>query len=216
MGVSTKRLVGCYDTIIIHLTCSICTEVLWKPVTCEQCENSFCDECIYQWLQHQKHRDGNKMCPFNCQYKQRKRIPPLLINLLSQLKFECIYAQNGCEETLSYEALEQHELNCDYQISQCDGCLQSVLKKYIIQHQIESFCKILQCEQCKMKYRQQDKHDEAQCLENQIKNRNANIKRRQQEQEQQQQMSSIPRPEIPVEHNHQVSRGNRSFIYLFL
>ncbi|EGR32475.1 traf-type zinc finger family protein, putative [Ichthyophthirius multifiliis] len=41
---------------IDHLICPICMNILWKPLSCSECLQSFCKACINQWLQSNQQR----------------------------------------------------------------------------------------------------------------------------------------------------------------
>ncbi|CAF4272312.1 unnamed protein product, partial [Rotaria magnacalcarata] len=127
---STTEL-GCLDSSRIYvdkrfseasseLICSICQNVLWKPIACTTCENAFCTGCIRTWINKQQ-QSKQVTCPFNCTFKE-KRPPPILNSLLSKLRVYCAYASNGCEEVLSYDALEGHEQTCQYERTPCKIC----------------------------------------------------------------------------------------------
>ncbi|CAF1168955.1 unnamed protein product [Adineta steineri] len=92
---------GQYSGLGSELICSICHNVLWKPVD--------------------KQIDYRATCPFNCVFRE-KRVPPILNSLLSKLQFYCAYASNGCEHLLPYDALEKHEETCPYERIPCGIC----------------------------------------------------------------------------------------------
>jgi len=110
-----------YSQLGSELICSICHNVLWKPVACATCENAFCAGCIRTWAtkQHNCFRQGT--CPFYCEF-QEKRAPPILNSLLSKLQLYCAYAPNGCQEVLAYDALERHEQTCPAEQTPCQIC----------------------------------------------------------------------------------------------
>ncbi|CAF1245687.1 unnamed protein product [Adineta steineri] len=161
MGIEVNCIVNSKESSIDLITCLICHDILWKPVTCEICENSFCNDCITLWLE--KHPS---VCPNNCDYKQRQRPPLLLVQLLSKLQVICKNQHTGCEDVLSYESLEQHEHECDFHMEQCTGCSKSMLKKERNIH--EKLCDQieLQCHVCQVKYRRINGHNEVECLQN--------------------------------------------------
>ncbi|CAF1543023.1 unnamed protein product [Adineta ricciae] len=161
MGIDVDRIVNSNGNSTDLITCSICHDILWKPCTCEICENSFCDDCISLWLE--KHPN---VCPNNCEYKQRQRLPLILVQLLSKLKILCKNQQTGCQDILSYESLEQHECQCDFQIEQCIGCSKAMPKKERNIH--EPLCEQveLQCHVCQGKYKRMNGHDQIECLQN--------------------------------------------------
>ncbi len=103
-----------------ELICSICHNVLWKPVACSTCENAFCATCVRTWINKQT-SVGQATCPFNCRF-QEKRAPPILNSFLSKLQIVCAYAPNGCRQVVSYDALEKHEETCPSERSPCQIC----------------------------------------------------------------------------------------------
>ncbi|CAF4112495.1 unnamed protein product, partial [Adineta steineri] len=161
MGIDVDRIVNSKESSIDLITCLICHDILWKPVTCEICENSFCNDCITLWLE--KHPS---ICPNNCDYKQRQRPPLLLVQLLSKLQIICKNHYTGCKDVLSYESLEQHEHECDFQMEQCTGCSKSMLKKERNIHEKTCDQIELQCHVCQLKYRRINGHNEVECLQN--------------------------------------------------
>ena len=108
-----------YPDIGAELICSICANILWKPVACARCENAFCGRCIRAWI-NTKHGQ-NKPCPFNCHFEE-KRAPPVLNSFLAKLQVSCVYAPNGCRTILPYDSIEGHEQICDYEQVPCGIC----------------------------------------------------------------------------------------------
>ena len=128
MGLGEERIVDLTDAIKNVVTCSICLDVFWKPVSCESCENAFCGECMASWL-----RDNPKKCPNRCdQYKQRPHIPGILTKLLSELKVRCQYVNSGCSAILSYESLEKHEQECPKNNNASTKKLSSTVRKPVV------------------------------------------------------------------------------------
>jgi hypothetical protein len=161
-SLSTDRLNDEIDDDLI--LCPICTNILWKPITCKTCENSFCLKCMRLWLNQKPNK-----CPFNCTFEERKP-PPILMKILSKLKLHCRHQSSGCLLLISYEDLEKHELQeCQYRIIQCPGCLQEMLKKDFDIHEKEG-CHLVQstCLKCGIIYNQRHGHNELECLKKQI------------------------------------------------
>ncbi len=113
-----------YSEVGSELLCCICQNVLWKPVACSTCENSFCADCMRTWTNKQN-SSKQVTCPFNCAFRE-KRAPPILNSLLSKLQIYCAYAPNGCDEVLSYDGLEKHEQECQYERTPCQICKKPV------------------------------------------------------------------------------------------
>jgi hypothetical protein len=162
MGLPADRIVSSDGSSTDLITCLICHDILWKPVTCELCENSFCTACITAWLGKNK----TNVCPNNCDYRQRQRVPLLLVQLLSKLKLTCENNMNGCREVLAYESLEQHQLHCGFEMKQCKGCLQTMLKMDLDVHEGGCGEIELECKVCKVKYQRKNGHNGVECLQN--------------------------------------------------
>ena len=50
-----------------ELTCSICTEILYQPLTLLDCLHTFCGSCLHGWFTHQAKRAAGKVAhPYTC------------------------------------------------------------------------------------------------------------------------------------------------------
>jgi hypothetical protein len=160
-SLTTDRINGEFDDDLI--LCPICTNILWKPIACKTCENSFCLKCIRLWLNEKPNQ-----CPFNCHFQERKP-PGILLKLLSKLKFDCSNKSNGCTLSIPYEALEKHQLQeCLFRFIQCPNCSKEILFKDLDIHQKE-LCSDIQstCLKCSTIYKQKDGHTYLDCLKKQ-------------------------------------------------
>jgi len=129
-SLSIDRINNEFDEDLI--VCPICTNILWKPITCKTCENSFCLKCIRLWLNQKANQ-----CPFNCHFQERKCLG-ILLKLLSKLKLSCENKINGCQISIDYEALEKHQLNeCQFRFIKCLNCFKEILSKDFHIHQKE-------------------------------------------------------------------------------
>ena len=94
-----------YKLIENFSTCTICGGILWEPMQCSVCDNSFCKNCLNAWFKLSNHNE----CPFKCPnstFKESK----LVKRMLSILKFKC---PNECNEPIPYEELLIHtKKNC--------------------------------------------------------------------------------------------------------
>jgi len=130
----SERVVG--DSPGTEVICSICHNVLWKPIACRTCENIFCSQCIRTWtnnmnirqsdqfvtaMNDEKPNDNAKTCPFHCMFEE-KQAPPIVNTLLSKLELYCAYRPNGCQQKLNYNALEVHEQMCEFEHVPCPVC----------------------------------------------------------------------------------------------
>ena len=149
------------------LNCMICTNILWKPVACETCENHFCEGCINTWLSKNK----ENLCPNHCNFKLRKP-QPILVSLLSQLKIKCLNDEFGCDRVLNYEEFDNHFSIClDFLDRICEGCNSKIRGKEFERH-IE-FCDLIKitCEECHESFARKDAgdHNQITCLQSKVK-----------------------------------------------
>jgi hypothetical protein len=94
-GISSDRVKGVSSINVNHLECSICHNVLWKPVACQSCETPFCSECIHQWLS-----DNPNQCPNQCESYKERKCPPFIAKLLAELQISCFYKSTDCQQVV--------------------------------------------------------------------------------------------------------------------
>jgi len=94
-GLSSERVRGPPVNVDL-LACSICQDVLWKPVACQSCETPFCSSCINRWLTN----NPNK-CPNRCETFTERKCPPFIAALLAQLPITCFYQSKGCQKVVT-------------------------------------------------------------------------------------------------------------------
>jgi len=94
-GLPSERIRGPSSVNIEYLDCSICRDLLWKPVACQICETPFCSPCINQWLV-----SNPTKCPNRCGRYTERKCPPFIAKLLAQLQIACFYQSNGCEQVI--------------------------------------------------------------------------------------------------------------------
>jgi hypothetical protein len=95
-GLFSERVRGPPSVIVDRLACSICHDVLWKPVACELCETPFCATCISRWL-----TDNPNNCPNRCAVYIERKCPPFIAMLLAQLQITCFYQSRGCQQVIT-------------------------------------------------------------------------------------------------------------------
>jgi hypothetical protein len=93
-GLPSNRVSGPSGANIVELGCSICHDLLWKPIACQTCETPFCSVCIAQWLANKTN------CPNGCKVYIERKCPPFVARLLAQLQINCIYESKGCEQVI--------------------------------------------------------------------------------------------------------------------
>ncbi|CAF1454165.1 unnamed protein product [Rotaria sp. Silwood1] len=187
VGLPSDRVRNKLSSDLEDLHCSICRNILWKPVACQRCETPYCSACIKKWL-----REGRNQCPVGCQPFAERTCPPSIVKQLSRLQIACIYESNNCREILPCEALEKHETECGFQPQTCPGCHSSFAKKSIEKH--KSQCPLIEitCADCKIVYNQGDatrSHTDMKCLKEQFQQF-----RHQRQEENKQSKEEIKRP----------------------
>ena len=109
MGYDPSRFSGPVDD---ELKCPICCCVLQEAVQAPECEHTFCQECIQEWLSRQT------SCPVDRQPLTRgglKPAPRVLRNFLAKLDIKCDFAGvNGCPAVVKLENLQSHTDTCDF------------------------------------------------------------------------------------------------------
>jgi len=149
---------------IKRVTCSICHKIFWKPVCCSECENSFCKFCMRQWFQK------SKECPNRCVFKAKK-VPPVIKDMLSDIKVTCFYRGNGCGENLSYDNLEKHQNECGFVAFECGGCKNLFCKNKLEGHEKDCPLVMVKCDHCEATITRVEmkSHTEVACLQSQVK-----------------------------------------------
>ncbi|CAF3336864.1 unnamed protein product [Rotaria socialis] len=178
-GISADRVCDASGISVGHLECSICHDLLRKPIACQSCETPFCSVCIYRWLIANPNN-----CPNQCETFVERKCPPFIAKLLSQLHIACYYQSKGCPQIISYEALDKHESECDYQPQQCPGCRLQILKKDFHNHTKNCASVGLTCQDCCLVYKRVDtatKHTDNICLSKQLRQLRGESKQNKQE-----------------------------------
>ncbi len=94
IGLASERVRSSTDIDLSDVHCStICENILWKPIACQQCETHFCSNCITQWL----NKNPNQ-CPMRCDNFVQRPCSKFIVRQLAKLQIVCIYQPNGCNE----------------------------------------------------------------------------------------------------------------------
>ncbi len=87
-----------YKSLEFSVICIICQNILIHPITCKDCNTSYCKQCIERW------NLNNKKCPLysheNPVYQKNDEI----CDILSKLQFEC----KDCKEIYYYKDMINH------------------------------------------------------------------------------------------------------------
>ncbi|UJR32582.1 hypothetical protein I4U23_020042 [Adineta vaga] len=166
-GLSSNRIQGSSEIDLNDIQCSICCNILWKPIACQSCETPFCSKCIATWLNVNPNR-----CPMRCNKYIQRPCTRFITKQLAKLQVFCIHQPNGCHDIVSYEAVGKHEAQCDYQPKECSGCKLQLLKKEYIEHENSCSEVELTCDDCKTIYKRSDaltSHSDMICLKEQLR-----------------------------------------------
>ncbi|XP_054153477.1 uncharacterized protein LOC128952157 isoform X2 [Oppia nitens] len=112
-----------------ELTCSICQDIFCCPVIAQCCLQTFCEDCINNWL------STNNTCPYDRKTLTSatlSRPPRVMVNMLGKLKIKCDFRDKGCKEVISLEDLSNHVIKCRYnvqkEIKKCKKCFCEIQK----------------------------------------------------------------------------------------
>ena len=116
-GHDKSKIVGMQLDQLDEFVCGICHDVLNDPVFAQCCRQSYCRQCIEEWL------EGHNICP-----NDRKpltidgvsEVPRLVINLIDKMQIRCDYSNKGCPEVTTIGTKVDHCKICMY--NQCKTC----------------------------------------------------------------------------------------------
>ena len=141
MGINVDNVID--KTGIVHLICSICTEVVEDPIILQTCEHMFCRVCITKWMTSETPPIGATNCP-ECRtiFSDSDIGKPsrILLNLIAEVKFRC--GNPGCQVIIKYGDYIIHGLQCEMAAVKCDGCLTYLDQSLIEGHKAKFYtCK---------------------------------------------------------------------------
>lgn len=128
--------------------CSICLNVLKKPMQCQRNEHHFCKPCITRHLQN------CETCP-SCREELTvdtlRKPSRFLSKSLSSLRICCEFTDRGCTQVLLLDDLDPHTTECSFSPVECsnEGCNIVMNKRDVPEHEVEvcDFKKV-KCDQC--------------------------------------------------------------------
>ena len=149
-GISISRVIDLdkYENLLPILKCKLCLNILLNPYDCSKCGNSFCFSCI------NKLKESDKKCPFGCTDYEIMPSSFAIKKFLNQLHFSCLNKENGCNEIISYNNIEQHDKNCEYINSICPNNQCGMkLPWHLLKNHIQNEClyTLFECEKCHLK-----------------------------------------------------------------
>ena len=116
-GYDRERFIGIDDEDLDDFICGICIEVIKDPVITSCCRQTYCNDCITQWL------TSHNTCPNDRKPLAQKDLtlpPRAFINVINKLKVKCNFVENGCRKEIKLDQLSEHTLNCEYNL--CTDC----------------------------------------------------------------------------------------------
>ena len=149
-GIPVSRVIDLdkYENLLQILKCKICLNILLNPYDCSKCGNTFCYSCI------NKLKESNKKCPFGCTDYDIMPSSFAIKKFLNQLQFQCLNKENGCNEIISYNNIEQHDKNCEYINSICPNNQCGIKVPWnLLKNHIENEClyTLYECDKCHLK-----------------------------------------------------------------
>ncbi|CUM62952.1 uncharacterized protein PRCAT00000512001 [Priceomyces carsonii] len=113
-----------------HLNCPICQQPFFEPLT-TVCGHTFCKDCIYECFKMSK-RNQSEMSSGCCPLDRTPidandsndlfPTPLVIVNLVDDLKVQCLNTERGCDWVGSRWELEHHVIaDCGYTGVKCGG-----------------------------------------------------------------------------------------------
>ena len=92
-----------YEEFKFSISCQICTNIIYEPMMCMNCQNVYCKKCIDKWARIKRN------CPNRCENPDYK-FSISKNELLTKLKFKC----KKCNNINTYNNIINHFLyGCD-------------------------------------------------------------------------------------------------------
>lgn len=112
------------------LLCALCSNVAYKPKCCNACLATFCDNCIRETF-------ASKEACICGDKTQIFEAPKLILKMLSKRQFYCSNKDYGCNDTIFYENIIEHEKTCKFKLIKCKNpeCDVKLLEDKIKEHQ---------------------------------------------------------------------------------
>ena len=161
-GIPFQNLYNPDESLLSNLKCSICLNLIWKPIELNECGHTFCEYCIDQSLE----KSGN-FCPL-CKTKPiTKRISKTLLRFLNQVKIKC--PNKGCNITPDYSDYLSHLEKCNYRLYHCANkeCRYNDILSRMKIHVDKCKYRLVYCVYCSknIKYYQKEGHDKIESKE---------------------------------------------------
>eukprot|EP00299_Pterocystis_sp_00344_P019655 c9724_g1_i1.p1 GENE.c9724_g1_i1~~c9724_g1_i1.p1 ORF type:complete len:439 (+),score=91.69 c9724_g1_i1:413-1729(+) len=144
--------------------CSICHEVLDKPVALQDCDHHFCHDCI---TTHLAMTDECPVCKEPADLEDILPVSRPLSNFLNKQKVYCRFRERGCEQICALEHLAEHEAECEFTPFWCTniGCTHnsselcdSINRKDVEIHLATCERRIITCKRCEESFSADKSH----------------------------------------------------------
>src|SRR5689334_1199394 len=110
-GHERSRFVDNKPKELDEFTCGICHGIFVNPVFTQCCQQTYCSDCINEWL------TTRNTCPNdrNVLFINGLSEPPRIIkNLLADLVITCDNQAAGCQARVKLSELDKHSAECEY------------------------------------------------------------------------------------------------------
>ena len=116
-GFDKNRIVNFDEKQLQEFVCGICQDVLNNPMATKCCRQSFCKDCIDEWLlRHNTCPTDRK--PMNS--SDLVDVPRLVLNLIDGMQIKCQYSRCSIVETIG--KIDEHQKNCEFGYCKVCGC----------------------------------------------------------------------------------------------
>ena len=118
-------VVGWSDEDLDEFTCGICHDILMEPMVSDCCRQTYCKNCIEQWL------TNNNSCPNDRSLlttNELSEAPRMVYNVLGNIKMKCRFYENGCDVIVKLSKFEDHLKSC--QFNKCKKCGSNIDKEH--------------------------------------------------------------------------------------
>ena len=118
-------VVGWSDEDLDEFTCGICHDILVEPMFSDCCRQTYCKNCIEQWL------TDNNSCPNDRSLlttNELSEAPRMVYNVLGNIKMKCRFYENGCDVIVKLSKFEDHLKIC--QFNKCKKCGSNIDKEH--------------------------------------------------------------------------------------
>ena len=161
-GVPKNYLCNIDESVLSDLKCVICLNLLWDPMECNECGNSFCSYCINESIKI------NNFCPLCKSRPINFRKAKGLNKFLNKIRIKCCNDQ--CKEKPEYFDYVNHLEKCRYRLYHCtnEGCKYQDTLDNIKYHSNECKFRIIKCKYCSKDIKQYnfEKHEKTECTQN--------------------------------------------------